>query len=368
MSDDKKEKKKRTSEFELIFPDKEKEERSREDDDEELDLDDVIEEEEREKIREWRALRLEEAVLKRKKNVEDLKRQIEGSGGADIDVYTLLRDPKTREEFLSLSDEQRDKLINTIVALKLASNPSNSTVLPILIQSLKSNPSTKSDELAEFAKRLIEVVKPQQQTQSESLAEKILLKMLETRDSSTTLAEKLAQAQREALQAQFQAQMQLIMKELSELKNRPTAVDELQNIKQQIEVLGSLLGKGGGSYDPELEKLKLETQTKLKEMEIGLQKWMAEQNIANAKEERSIELVNRLIDNVLNPRINDIMNIVANRLSGKEEANPVVGAAAKAAQEVMTKIACPNCGKDILVPANATKVVCPNCGAEVTAE
>jgi len=330
-------------------------------------LEEEIRAEEEELAREARRLRLEEIVAKRKKRVKELEGSIMPEG--------LNISPAMAKELAKLPDEERQRVIETYIALKSAENVGGGTgalLVPLLIGYARANPGASKDSMVEFAKVMTDQIKtgielarqnqPQQQpqinpveiakTMTEQVKTGIELASSQPRQPQWNPVE-LIKTFADLIKENVQKPMEELVQKV---QPRPSALEQIlldDKLFERAKALGLFSGGQTQQTSPEIqleiEKLRTEREMKLEEMRQQHNRWIAQQQLQAQADERRWKVVENLMQGPLGRVIQTMGGAAAAKIGGSgQPPKPIL-------------ISCPKCGGTFYGSSDSKVVVCPNC-------
>lgn len=334
-----------------VFPDKvRKESGAKESKDE---LEEELKRLDKELVQRARRARLKEYVIESELNVAKKERELEKLKRGSEEEVLSGASPIVAAELAKLPEEQRKAVIETYAMLKAAekTKPEQagmSILLPLLVGFAKANPQASQPDLVKFA----EVMNKQLET-GMKLAESKKEKKAEAAYDPVALIKTFGEIIRENVQKPMEELVQRVQPAPSPFE-KILMDDKLFERAKALGMFGGAVHQQPQSMTPELkrldmeiEKIKQDTQLKLKEMELQQQRWMAQQQI----ELRKWEQIGKLFEGPIGRTIQTLGAGAARKLSGM------------AGQASVTQVTCPRCNKQFPVFADAEKAICPYCGA-----
>jgi len=353
-------------------------------------IEDVLKTQDELRIREIRDVTLEKVLLKGQKELKEIKESMgEGgavsagqaqTGGPELAtglVNLLIRDATVQKQWVELSEDQRNVLLQSIMMLTNTGQSGQAAMLfPVMMASVRGNPQMNNP--MELVKTTIEIMKsvPQPQSQMGETLKilEYLEKIKETKkpegedsvlkffvEQTKTLMDQLSQARQFAIQ-----------KDLEELKSRPTAVQELAQKKDELTALQSLFGPAApATASPELtvklKEMELTQARDMKEKEYDIMRWQTEIGIKKASQDRNMKLLNQMYGPAMQ-QLGKILDAVSQGASA--------GRAQAAAKVAAPRVAfpftfpCENCGAPITIekPPLPASVTCPKCNTVLGAK
>ena len=333
-------------------------------------LDELLEEEEKELVREAKKLKLQEILQERRRRLQETSgQQMGGFGfgmGGQQNLGTMLFSslvaqglkPEEVKQYLSaLTPETisalgalnaNNPMIPFLIYSMTRQNPQGLTVKDVVEIAEKMRPPAHSDgvNVAQLITAIAEVVKPKESTNVVELFTKFVQPLVEQRIS-------------------------FLEKELESYKNRPGFIQELAQKKDELEALRILLGAGAGeSRRLEEMKLNLDFQRWKTEQELAMRRWMMEQGMAK---ERIRTVVKELVKPVLD-RTKPLMDELTTAGKRRLQPTPTPGAPMQVQPTptptipVVPKdhvaLMCDHCHNLITVKQPLPEqITCPNCGA-----
>ncbi len=345
-------------------------------------IEEELEAEEEELAREARRLRLEEIVAKRRRRLQEAQGGLvvsnptlnQGMTFATNFVAALIQDPNVQKQWLSLSDEDRAKIIQSVNMLMMSSGAAASSgsniavMLPFMMSALKSNPGMDAKGLVE----LIKTVSPPQQVDLKGIAELINATKTPVQQQPQTvesLFDKFVKpvmdelkATREELAKERLARLE---KEIVELRSRPGFAEELARKKEELAMFREMFG-GGESTDKEIELARLELEKWKTEKEWEMQKWQMEMGLKRESEKEKWDTVKKLLTPTLK-RASPLIDAAINRGKQTLSTARVPRSPPQQAQNVFN---CTKCGTSIPLegPPFPDEITCPECGTKFAKE
>jgi len=304
------------------------------------ELDELIEEEEKELIREAKKLKLEEILLRRKARIKELQKKLGLTEmNSEISPYAL-------KELAKLPEEEIQKIMRIYAMFKATEKTSvPGGLLPWLIGYARANPGSNEKAMVDFAK-----------TVSSAFTEGLKLGT-----QITGRASKSSESLTEVLKIMKEMVYEPIKKTLDDLSKKmqpqPSPLEMIlmdDRLYQRAKELGLFGGKQTPQVsDPkimlEIEKLRSETQLKLKQMEHQLNIELAKLGLERTKMSQLTGFATRL------------GAAVARALEeGGEEVEEYSSSAIREKCQV--------CGEMLTVRPGQKKVICPSCGTEYKVE
>jgi len=305
-------------------------------------LEEVLEEEDRELARQAKRKRLEELILERERKIQKLKREVEEEPEGEAEKTPELKvDPKIALEISKLPEEQRQRVLETYVALESARRlkGAEAMILPLLIGRVREQPETTVKDMVEYGKGILDAFKKGAET----------VKTLGEKEKPAAIDPvKYLEAVKDLVSAGI---VEPLKRSIEEIRPQPSVFERIlldDKLYARAKDLGMFGGKAEATLPPEtqikLKEMELEQQRELKKMDQEFQLKLAEYG----EMKRRTDLLKHGFERV--------GATIARTLREEEEKAPVKG--------TVQVLKCDECGADITIPPGATHVKCAQCGAE----
>jgi len=347
-------------------------------------IEDLVKLEDDLKLRQIRDITLDKVLLKGQKELKEIKESMgEGTSGGQAQAQThppelatglvnlLIRDAAVQKQWVELSEEQRNVLLQSIMMLTNAGQSGQAAMLfPIMMASVRGNPQMNNP--MELVKTTIEIMKSVQQPQSQ-MGETLkileyLEKIKETKkpEGEDSVLKFFVEQTKTLMEQLSQARQLSIQKDLEELKNRPSAVQELAQKKDELTALQSLFGPPAPATTPpelqvKLKEMELNQARDVKEKEWDFLRWQTDRMDKKASQDRNMKLLQQMYGPAMQ-QLGKVLDALSQGASvGRAQA--VATAAAPRVTFPFT-FPCESCGAEITIekPPLPASVTCPKCG------
>jgi len=317
------------------------------------ELDDIIREIEKDEIRRAKLARLREYRLESESRVKELERKLKGEEGETPSLS--VSDVEAAKMISELPEDQRRKVLAILAAVRSTgrSEPS-STLVPLIIASMMSNPSANKEETASIVVKTLESVsKLMKDTREEvgrgkefdigSLLTGIakLIETIKPRESQTSELEK------KFIEAAIDYFTSPPRSWIEDIISDPNKLEVLQRLfgKSDIETLKLLreMKKDDREFQMALKKLDIDTKLKL----LGLREEARRREAITSGFKRIIKAATEALEEE----------------GGEESGEESVNIEGKRIPPNLIEVTCENCGETFKIPPDAKKIACPKCGA-----
>jgi len=301
---------------------------------------------------------------------------------ADL-ASSLIKDPQTQKAWLSLTDEQRNLLLQAVGSLSLAYNLDARSALPFVLLNManlaKSGGDFTAKDLVEATKSQIEILKTGAELsgkRSEGSTADLLKAVAEilkaqngqqSQTSITEIHEKIVKPMmdkvdevREEVQKERESRLQQEMESLRNSIRSPR--DILKEFKETAETLGVQIGPGSGSSEEwrkDIEKMKLEQERWFKEQQLQLKRMELEHSWEKEKYDSIIEGIWEPLLDKAEPIFHEAGKALGDRWRGQH------GGTDQQAKTLEDKVKsnCPHCGYEFWIPKDnpPKRIVCTKC-------
>jgi len=328
------------------------------------------------KLQKLADLELEKYLVETEKELEKLKAESKPKNSESI-LPNLDLTPQMARELAKLPEEEKNKVIETYMALKSAEKlgAAGAFIWPLLIGYARANPGSTQESMVEFAKAMADQLKTgfelarqtqQEQTGTVELA-KTIMDGVKTGIELAGSGSKATYDPVELIKTFGELIKENVQRPLEELvqKTQPTPSpferilmdDKLFNRAKELGMFGGGLIQQQIPADIqiEIERLRTEREKMIKDMEMKLEeirqqhdRWVIEQQQKARLEERRWQVVEGLMQGPLGRAIQTMGNAAAAKISGGIMPQPI-------------QIECARCGHRFYGSSDAKIVVCPNC-------
>lgn len=314
------------------------------------EIDETLEKIAKRKAQQIKMLELDRYLLEQKKELKQLKEE-EGKSTTEEGERSEVT-PEVAMALSKLPEEQRNLVIQTYTMLKGAEKGGGGAMaymLPMLIGFAKANPQAQQSDMVRFA----EVMANQIKTGME-LARASQPPPQQATFDPITLVKTFAEVIRDNVQKPMEELVQRVQPQSSALEQ--LLLDD--KLFERAKTLGMFGGGQPQTTNPELmleiEKLRTERETALKQMEFEHRKWLAEQQM----EQQKWNIIGQIVQGPVGNVLQTIGSAGADRIrSGKAPAQQQIPGVR------IEQIQCPKCGKPFFANVLADYAVCAHCGS-----
>ena len=333
------------------------------------DLSEVMERRKNAKAQELENLEFEALILEQKKKIRDASPETVTSGQTTNFAASILagRSPEQVKQILSsLTQEEIDKL----AYMSARMDPNNFNNLRGAIQA----PNTSTKEIVEIIKLINELQQPKK-SESNGISGKDLIDAFKTGMEITkvqqptnsqpdmqyklvenTLAELKATREDVARQERLRTE-----KEIAELKNRPSGLDELFYNEEKAAKARKIFGGAdtGATNEFSLKKEEMAQTERLetKKLDWEQKKWEMEKD----KEGDTLETVKEILAGPAGELLKGLGGAASDRIRG----NKTPSSNGQTQQSQFAKVKCPNCSGDFPANIQLPMIQCPLCGVQL---
>ena len=306
----------------------------------------MLEEIEREELRRAKLARLREYRLESEKRVKELEKSLESiypSEGSTAVVTPL--EVEAAKAISSLPEDMQKKVLSVLAIIKSSGRTeSSSTLLPLVLSSVMSNPKASTEDTASIVLKTIEtmtnLMKKEEKSDVKSLVEamkSIIETVMATKKEEKTESKIVDKILEKAVDAMIKPSKSLI----EEALENPEKYEKLQRIF--------------GRTDPELLKI-------IKDMKNDERQWMM--MIKKLDLDTKLKLLQlqqeEMKRKAIEKGLKRVISAAAQALEESASESAPMPEGKKA--EVITLI-CDECGSEIKLAPDAKSVICPKCGA-----
>ncbi len=341
-------------------------------------LDDILLDEERELSREVKRIRLEQIVLKKRREIERMRQQ-----GGEMDMGSL----PSNADFLNmaklmadLSPEEAQRVRSSYTFLKMAEKGGGGGMafMPMLLNYAKQNPGASEDQMIKYLTLMdsqlmkgLEISKAMNPPRAGDPVDYMVKGMELMKTANPQKQDNPMEFLKLMKDLVIEGVRNPLMTAIKESQPQPGVFEQILTNPQlftrfkEIGIFGGGAGATKGSFDLEIEKLRGERALTIKKLELDNQRMLLEAQAKDRQSDNMIALLSPLTALFATPIANRMQQLGAQQAAAHMPPSVITSEAPPTGTTILLRCTCGYEGPITFPGPPPNLIPCPSCGQEL---